>query len=177
MAGNVRWVRYAQSLRSDRAPARARSLPSDRVEWAFSRYVVTELWLELGFRKEESISKKYLLKKFSTFFFFGDLDVNFVVTVFDPNSTQQWREGRRAKETLLQSSTNRHEVHLPGGKRQKGPQNPGDWSRPRSAARDHNKKEESSSRGTHPNSEIEPTGYITKVKHGLTTGVPRKLMS
>ncbi|WZZ63655.1 hypothetical protein YC2023_075025 [Brassica napus] len=39
------------------------------------------------------------------------------------------------------------------------------------------KKEESSSRGTHPNSETEPTGYITKVKHGLTTGVPRKLMS
>ena len=39
-----------------------------------------------AFRKEESISKKYLSKKFSTFFFFGDLDVNFVVTVFDPNS-------------------------------------------------------------------------------------------
>ena len=38
------------------------------------------------FRKEESISKKYLSKKFSKFFFFGDLDVNFVVTVFDPNS-------------------------------------------------------------------------------------------
>nr|VDD37440.1 unnamed protein product [Brassica oleracea] len=37
------------------------------------------------FRKEESISKKYLSKNFSTFFFFGDLDVNFVVTVFDPN--------------------------------------------------------------------------------------------
>ena len=36
-------------------------------------------------RKEESISKKHLSKKFSTFFFFGDLDVNFVVTVFDPN--------------------------------------------------------------------------------------------
>ena len=38
------------------------------------------------FREEESISKKYLSKNFSTFFFFGDLDVNFVVTVFDPNS-------------------------------------------------------------------------------------------
>ena len=37
------------------------------------------------FRKEESISKKYLSKNFSTFFFFGDLDVNFVATVFDPN--------------------------------------------------------------------------------------------
>ncbi|KAF3497304.1 hypothetical protein DY000_02053184 [Brassica cretica] len=58
-----------------------------------------------------------------------------------------------------------------------GPHNPEDWSRPRSAARDRSKKEESSSRGTHPNSKTEPTGYITKVKHGLTTGVPRKLMS
>ncbi|XP_013624649.1 PREDICTED: uncharacterized protein LOC106330779 [Brassica oleracea var. oleracea] len=72
---------------------------------------------------------------------------------------------------------NRHEVHLPGGKRHMGPQNQEDWSRPRSAARDRSKKEESSSRGTQPNSETEPTGYITKVKHGLTTGVPRKLMS
>ena len=37
------------------------------------------------FRKEESISKVYLSKNSSTFFFFGNLDVNFVVTVFDPN--------------------------------------------------------------------------------------------
>nr|ABD65073.1 hypothetical protein 27.t00059 [Brassica oleracea] len=39
-----------------------------------------------AFRKEESVSKKYLSKKVSTFFFFGDFDVNFVATVFDPNS-------------------------------------------------------------------------------------------
>ncbi|KAF2579495.1 hypothetical protein F2Q68_00005355 [Brassica cretica] len=51
-----------------------------------------------------------------------------------------------------------------------GPQNPEDWSRPRSAARDRSKKEESSSRGTHPNSETEPTGYITK--HPLSLIVP-----
>ena len=38
------------------------------------------------FCKEESISKKYLSKNFSTFFFFGDLEVNFVVTVFYPNN-------------------------------------------------------------------------------------------
>ncbi|KAF3564631.1 hypothetical protein DY000_02016334 [Brassica cretica] len=46
----------ARSLRSDRAPARARSrasararsLRSDRAEWVFGRYVATELWLELG---------------------------------------------------------------------------------------------------------------------------------
>ncbi|KAF2552159.1 hypothetical protein F2Q68_00033867 [Brassica cretica] len=56
-------------------------------------------------------------------------------------------------------------------------QYPDYWSRPRSTARDRSKKEESSSRGTHPNSKTEPTGYIRKVKHGLTTGVPRKLMS
>ncbi|KAF3561242.1 hypothetical protein DY000_02016225 [Brassica cretica] len=40
------------------------------------------------FRKEESISKQHLSKNFSTFFFFGDLDVNFVLTVFDPSSYQ-----------------------------------------------------------------------------------------
>ncbi|KAF3515634.1 hypothetical protein DY000_02060223 [Brassica cretica] len=28
-------------------------------------------------------------KRFSTFFFFGDLDVNFVVTVFDPNTSDR----------------------------------------------------------------------------------------
>ncbi|KAF3572218.1 hypothetical protein F2Q69_00059040 [Brassica cretica] len=38
----------ARSLRSDRTLVRARSLRSDRAEWAFGRYVSTELWLELG---------------------------------------------------------------------------------------------------------------------------------
>ncbi|KAF3541943.1 hypothetical protein F2Q69_00021759 [Brassica cretica] len=38
----------ARSLRSDRAFARARSLHSDRAERLLSRYVATELWLELG---------------------------------------------------------------------------------------------------------------------------------
>ena len=42
--------------------------------------------LRKAFLKEESISKKCLSKKVSTFFFFGDLDVNFVVTIFDPNN-------------------------------------------------------------------------------------------
>ncbi|CAN6841127.1 unnamed protein product, partial [Brassica oleracea] len=51
----------------------ARSLHSDRAEWTLGCYVATELWLEVGryvaterntpFRKEESISKKYLSKK------------------------------------------------------------------------------------------------------------------
>ncbi|KAF2538217.1 hypothetical protein F2Q70_00003463 [Brassica cretica] len=62
MEGNVRWVRYELSryiatelrlelglgryvatelVRSDRAPALARSLRSDRPEWAFGRYVAT----------------------------------------------------------------------------------------------------------------------------------------
>ncbi|KAF2535990.1 hypothetical protein F2Q68_00021054 [Brassica cretica] len=36
----------ARPLRSDRS--NARSLRSDRVEWAFGCYAVTELWLELG---------------------------------------------------------------------------------------------------------------------------------
>ncbi|KAF3586261.1 hypothetical protein F2Q69_00029409 [Brassica cretica] len=95
----------AQSLRSDRAPARARSLRSDRAlararllcndraEHTFGCCVATlfELlpddsrFLRKTFRKTKSISKKYLSKKVFTFFFFGDLDVNFVVTVFDPN--------------------------------------------------------------------------------------------
>ncbi|WZZ78295.1 hypothetical protein YC2023_098867 [Brassica napus] len=65
---------------------RARSLRSDRSEhvfgrcWTFGRYVTILLGLlsddsrlfRKAFRKEESISKKYLSKKFSTFFFFGD---------------------------------------------------------------------------------------------------------
>ncbi|KAF2610806.1 hypothetical protein F2Q70_00013710 [Brassica cretica] len=65
----------ARSLRSDRALARARSLRSDRAEHAFGRCVATlfELlsddsrFLRKAFRKEESISKKYLSKKVSTF--------------------------------------------------------------------------------------------------------------
>ncbi|KAF2594109.1 hypothetical protein F2Q70_00043744 [Brassica cretica] len=35
-------------LMSYRRFGRARSLRSDRAEWAFGRYVATELWLELG---------------------------------------------------------------------------------------------------------------------------------
>ncbi|KAF3500195.1 hypothetical protein F2Q69_00044092 [Brassica cretica] len=74
-------------LMSYRRFGRARSLLSDRAEWAFGRYVAILLeflsddssLFRKGFRKEESISKKYLSKKFPTFFFFGDLDVNFVV--------------------------------------------------------------------------------------------------
>ncbi|KAF3506200.1 hypothetical protein F2Q69_00008268 [Brassica cretica] len=74
--------------------ARDRSLRSDRAERVFCCCVATlfELlfddsrFFRKAFRKEESFTKKYLSKKVSTFFFFGDLDVNFVVTVFDPNS-------------------------------------------------------------------------------------------
>ncbi|KAF3512876.1 hypothetical protein F2Q69_00005807 [Brassica cretica] len=84
----------ARSLRSDRALARARFLCNDRAEHAFGCCVATlfELlsddsrFLRKTFRKTKFISKKYLSKKVFTFFFFGDLDVNFVVTVFDPNS-------------------------------------------------------------------------------------------
>ncbi|KAF2584859.1 hypothetical protein F2Q70_00035626 [Brassica cretica] len=91
MVGNVRRVRYdvATELWFELGLLR-----SDRAEWAFGRYVA--IFLEFlsddsslfrkGFRKEESISKKYLSKKFPTFFFFGNLDVNFFVTVFDPNN-------------------------------------------------------------------------------------------
>ncbi|KAF2574876.1 hypothetical protein F2Q70_00002387 [Brassica cretica] len=72
----------------------ARSLRSDRAEHAFGRGVATLFdllsddshFLRKAFRKEESISKKYLLKKVFSFFSFGDLDVNFVATVFDPNT-------------------------------------------------------------------------------------------
>uniref|UniRef100_A0A0D2ZPZ1 Uncharacterized protein n=1 Tax=Brassica oleracea var. oleracea TaxID=109376 RepID=A0A0D2ZPZ1_BRAOL len=49
-------IHFARSLRSDQAPARARSrasararsLRSDRAKWVFGCYVTTELWLELG---------------------------------------------------------------------------------------------------------------------------------
>ncbi|KAF2616074.1 hypothetical protein F2Q70_00012555 [Brassica cretica] len=65
----------ARSLRSDRASALARSLRSDRAEHAFGCCVATlfELLSDdsrffcKAFRKEESISKKYLSKKVSTF--------------------------------------------------------------------------------------------------------------
>ncbi|KAF3561560.1 hypothetical protein DY000_02015145 [Brassica cretica] len=84
----------ARSLRSDRALARARLLRSDRAEHAFGRCVVTlfellsdvSCFLRKAFRKEESIPKKYLSKKVFHFLLRTFLNVNFVVTVFDPNS-------------------------------------------------------------------------------------------
>ncbi|KAF3586682.1 hypothetical protein F2Q69_00028256 [Brassica cretica] len=65
----------ARSLRSDRALARAQLLCSDIAEHAFGRCVATlfELlsddsrFFRKAFRKEESISEKYLSKKVSTF--------------------------------------------------------------------------------------------------------------
>ncbi|KAF2585128.1 hypothetical protein F2Q70_00035414 [Brassica cretica] len=63
----------ARSLRSDQdqASVQARSLRSDRAEHAFGRCVATlfellsdgSCFLRKDFRKEESISKKYLSKK------------------------------------------------------------------------------------------------------------------
>ncbi|KAF2557916.1 hypothetical protein F2Q68_00016390 [Brassica cretica] len=77
MHGLMSYQRFgrARSLRSDRALARARLLCSDRAEHAFGCCVTTlfELlsddsrFLRKAFRKEESISKKYLSKKVSTF--------------------------------------------------------------------------------------------------------------
>ncbi|KAL0649545.1 hypothetical protein Bca4012_092236 [Brassica carinata] len=50
MHGLMSYRRFgrAQSLHSDQTLVRARSLRSDRAEWAFGCYAVTELWLELG---------------------------------------------------------------------------------------------------------------------------------
>ncbi|KAF3499118.1 hypothetical protein F2Q69_00042924 [Brassica cretica] len=104
-------------LMSYRRFGRARSLRSDRAEHAFGRCVATlfELlsddsrFLRKVFRKEKSISKKYLSKKVFVFFF-GDLDVNFVGTVFDPNTvfllclSSKWRRveaSRRNQEGYL----------------------------------------------------------------------------
>ncbi|KAF3515331.1 hypothetical protein F2Q69_00005497 [Brassica cretica] len=68
------------SIRSDRASARARSLRSDRAGRAFGRYIATELWLELGLGCYEATGQrvcvKYDLRRFS--------GGNSVVTVFDP---------------------------------------------------------------------------------------------
>ncbi|KAF2533254.1 hypothetical protein F2Q70_00029906 [Brassica cretica] len=90
MHGLISYRRFgrARSLRSVRS-----SVATDRAEHVFGRCVTIlfELlsddsrFLRKAFHKEESISKKYLSKKFSTFFFFGDLVVNFVATVVDPN--------------------------------------------------------------------------------------------
>ncbi|KAF3585891.1 hypothetical protein F2Q69_00030630 [Brassica cretica] len=63
------------------AIARARSLPT-----LFELLSDESCFFRKVFRKEESILKKYLSKKVSTFFFFGDFDVNFVAIVFDPNT-------------------------------------------------------------------------------------------
>ncbi|KAF2539268.1 hypothetical protein F2Q68_00019868 [Brassica cretica] len=76
---------------SDRAPARARSLRSDRAEHVFGCCVATlfELlsddsrFFRKAFRKEESISKKYLSKKVSTFSSSGIL----TLTSLQPFST------------------------------------------------------------------------------------------
>ncbi|KAF2587884.1 hypothetical protein F2Q70_00038883 [Brassica cretica] len=65
----------ARSLRNDRASARAQSLRSDRAEHVFGCCVATlfellsddSCFFRKAFRKEESISKKYLSKKVSTF--------------------------------------------------------------------------------------------------------------
>ncbi|KAF2537201.1 hypothetical protein F2Q68_00020353 [Brassica cretica] len=81
MHGLMSYRRFgrARSLRSDRALARARSLRSDRAEHAFGRCVATLLELlsddssslRKAFRKEESISKKYLSKKVFRFLLRG----------------------------------------------------------------------------------------------------------
>ncbi|KAF3587763.1 hypothetical protein F2Q69_00029421 [Brassica cretica] len=93
MHGLMSYRRFgrARSLRSDRAPARARSLHNDRAEHAFGCCVATlfELLSEYSrffrkaFRKEESISKKYLSKKVSTFSSSGIL----TLTSLQPFST------------------------------------------------------------------------------------------
>ncbi|KAF2600215.1 hypothetical protein F2Q68_00010185 [Brassica cretica] len=50
----------ARSLCGDRALARARSLHSDRAGRALGRYVVTELWLELGRYRPSGTSNRLL---------------------------------------------------------------------------------------------------------------------
>nr|VDD09170.1 unnamed protein product [Brassica oleracea] len=70
-----RALAQSRSLRSDRAIARARSLRRDRAEHVFGCCVATlfellsddSCFFREAFRKEESISKKYLSKKVSTF--------------------------------------------------------------------------------------------------------------
>ncbi|KAF3539343.1 hypothetical protein F2Q69_00023337 [Brassica cretica] len=77
MQGLMSYRRFgrARSLRSDRALARARLLCSDRAKHAFGCCVETlfkllsddSRFLRKAFRKEESILKKYVSKKVSTF--------------------------------------------------------------------------------------------------------------
>ncbi|KAF2593546.1 hypothetical protein F2Q70_00043891 [Brassica cretica] len=76
-------------LMSYRRFGRARSLRSDRAEHAFGRCVATlfellsdvSCFLRKAFRKEESISKKYLSKKVFLFSSSNVLIVNFVVSI------------------------------------------------------------------------------------------------
>ncbi|KAF2609986.1 hypothetical protein F2Q70_00010286 [Brassica cretica] len=106
----------ARSLRSDRASARARSLHSGLEERTLGRYQATELRLELGryvanerdIRSVATIRTKFylgnircdvlliehdLLRK-DILVFCGDLDVNFIVTIFDPNKIQHASQHR-----------------------------------------------------------------------------------
>ncbi|KAF3553321.1 hypothetical protein F2Q69_00016007 [Brassica cretica] len=80
-----------RSLRSDRVPARAQSLRSDRAKHVFGCCIATlfellsddSCFFRKAFRKEESISKKYLSKKVSTFSSSGIL----TLTSLQPFST------------------------------------------------------------------------------------------
>ncbi|KAF3608640.1 hypothetical protein DY000_02046140 [Brassica cretica] len=87
----------ARLLRSDRALARARSLRSDRAEHAFGLCVATELRLELGRyvateRNKRSVGRidfeKIFVEEGFSFSSSDVLNVNFVVTVFDPDKNE-----------------------------------------------------------------------------------------
>ncbi|KAF2597838.1 hypothetical protein F2Q68_00009890 [Brassica cretica] len=88
----------ARSLRTDRALARARSLRSDRAEWTLGRY------LYLGnIRCDVLLIEHDLLRK-DILVFCGDLDINFVVIVFDPNNA-----ARKVEATNLQRAEHKAE--------------------------------------------------------------------
>ncbi|KAF2599268.1 hypothetical protein F2Q68_00011613 [Brassica cretica] len=70
-------------LMSYRRFGRARSLRSDRAEWTLGRYNSNEAYLG-NIRCDVFLTEHDLLRK-DILVFCGDLDVNFVVTVFDPN--------------------------------------------------------------------------------------------
>ncbi|WZY77114.1 hypothetical protein YC2023_023498 [Brassica napus] len=67
---------------------RARSLRNDRTTHVLGRYVATKLGFELGcyVATEPFFLQRVTFVKNVRAYFYGDLDVNIVVTVFDPNS-------------------------------------------------------------------------------------------
>ncbi|KAF2550287.1 hypothetical protein F2Q68_00033708 [Brassica cretica] len=86
MHGLMSYRRFgrARSVRSDRVSTRARSLRSDRAEHVFGRCVAILFeFLSDDSRFLRKVFRKSICRRRFLRFYFGDLDINFVATVFE----------------------------------------------------------------------------------------------